>query len=191
MARLEDHPAPGGPRTPPGAAAPAAGGRLPRWVRWYLGVFLAAFALCGVVGVEAWPLTGWRLFADARSARQAGWQVTAVDAAGREQPLPFGRLPAGYQGHVQVLKGFPAVGPRRQGAVCQAWAAALSGLGEQPAELRVYATVTDLADRRGRVGAPPRRSLRYRCPVEALPGGGVRARVRPVLQAPGGPRGPG
>ena len=33
----------------------------PRWARWFVGVFLGLFLLCGVAGFEAWPLTGWRL----------------------------------------------------------------------------------------------------------------------------------
>ncbi|HEX7147705.1 MAG TPA: hypothetical protein VF512_09355, partial [Actinomycetota bacterium] len=47
----------------------------PRWARWFVGAYLAVFVVCGVVGLEAWPLTGWRLFADARQARQPGFQA--------------------------------------------------------------------------------------------------------------------
>jgi hypothetical protein len=38
----------------------------PAWTRRFVAVFLAAFVVCGIFGLEAWPLTGWRLFADAR-----------------------------------------------------------------------------------------------------------------------------
>src|SRR4029450_6323181 len=64
MARLDDRPATAEPtRT---------GATLPRWVRWYLGIFLVAFVLCGVIGIEAWPLTGWGVFPGARPDRQPG-----------------------------------------------------------------------------------------------------------------------
>jgi hypothetical protein len=189
MARLDDRPVPAGPPARSGPAAPnAAAAALPRRVRWYLGTFLAAFALCGVFGVEAWPLTGWRLFADARQAEQPGWQLRMVDRGGREHPVPFRELPAGHQGHVQVLRGFPALPAARQAAVCQAWARALLDRGVHPAELRLYATVTDVSDRRGRVGAPPRRSLRHVCRLEPGPGG-VRARLQPLAPSPGPPDG--
>src|SRR6266511_3523031 len=53
------------------------------WARRFVWAFLAAFVIAGVFGIEAWPLTGWRLFADARTAKQVSWQGVTVDAAGR------------------------------------------------------------------------------------------------------------
>jgi hypothetical protein len=135
----------------------------PRWARWFVGVYLGLFLLCGVAGFEAWPLTGWRLFADARQARQPGWQAVTVDAGGRETPIPFVNLPAGYHGNVQVLKGFAALPAARQAAVCQAWAQAVRDRGGQVAEVRIYSTVTDVSHRVGDRGAPPERALRFTC----------------------------
>jgi hypothetical protein len=145
------------PRPPAGPAA------APRWARWFVGVYLGLFVLCGVAGFEAWPLTGWRLFADARQARQPGFQAVAVDGAGRETPIPFRDLPAGYHGDVQVLKGFAALPPARQAAVCQAWAQAVRDRGGEVAEVRIYQTVTDVSRRVGDRGAPPARTLRFTC----------------------------
>jgi hypothetical protein len=135
----------------------------PAWTRRFVAAYLAAFLLCGLLGVEAWPLTGWRLFADARQARQPGWQAVTVDAAGRETPIPFPDLPVGYHGNVQVLKGFPALPARRKLAVCQAWADAVRARGGQVAAVRVYQTVTDVSARAGDRGAPPSRTLRWTC----------------------------
>ena len=78
--------------------APSATGPIPRWARWFVRGFLALFLVCGVFGLEAWPLTGWRLFADARQARQPGFQAVTVDRQDRETPISFRDLPAGYQG---------------------------------------------------------------------------------------------
>jgi hypothetical protein len=141
----------------------------PRWARWFVRVFLALFLVCGVFGLEAWPLTGWRLFADARQARQPGFQAVTVDGQGRETPIPFRDLPVGYQGDVQVLKGFAGLPPGRQAAVCQAWAEAVRERGDEVAEILIYQTVTDVSQRQGDRGAPPERTLRFTCRPGSAP----------------------
>ena len=162
-------------RDQPPAAATLTGpdaDRAPRWARWFVGAYLAVFLVCGLVGLEAWPLTGWRLFAGARQARQPGFQAVTVDRAGRETPVPFADLPAGYQGNVQVLKGFARLTGGEQAAVCQAWATAVRSRGGEVAEVRVYQTVTDVSARAGDRGAPPQRDLRFTCRPRSADAGG-------------------
>ena len=151
----------------PSTQAPA-----PRWARWFVGAYLAVFVVCGVAGLEAWPLTGWRLFADARQARQPGFQAVTVDRAGRETPIPFADLPVGYRGDVQILKGFAGLPRERQAAVCHAWAKAVRDRGGEVAEVRIYQTVTDVSRRVGDRGAPPDRTLRFTCRPGSADGGG-------------------
>ena len=150
-------------------ASPTTADRAPRWARWFAGVYLALFLVCGVAGFEAWPLTGWRLFADARPARQPGFQAVTVDGQDRETAIPFRDLPAGYRGDVQILRGFAALAPARQAAVCQAWASAVRDRGGEVAELRIYQTVTDVSRRVGDRGAPPERTLRFTCRPGGVP----------------------
>jgi hypothetical protein len=138
-------------------------GRVAPWARRFVWTYLALFVIAGLFGLEAWPLTGWRLFADARSARQLTWQAVTVDGAGRERPIPFASLPVRYQGNVQVLKGYPGLPPKRQAAVCDAWADAVRATGVQVRQVRIYRLEVDVSRRAGRRGAPPRRSLRYTC----------------------------
>jgi hypothetical protein len=154
------------------SAAPNTPDQAPRWARWFVAAYLAVFVVCGVAGLEAWPLTGWRLFADARQARQPGFQAVTVDRAGRETPIPFADLPAGYRGDVQVLKGFAGLPAGRQAAVCQAWATAVRSRGGEVAEVRIYQTVTDVSRRVGERGAPPERTLRFTCRPRSADGGG-------------------
>jgi hypothetical protein len=144
-------------------APPPAPDPVPRWARWYAGVFLAAFLVCGVVGIEAWPFTGWRLFADARGARQTSYQAATVDHAGRETPIRFQDLPIHDHGNVQVLKGFATLPPAKQAAVCAAWAGAVRAQGGDVAALRLYQLDVDVSKREGPRGVPPRRTLRWTC----------------------------
>ena len=133
--------------------APAATEPVPRWARWFVGVFLALFLVCGVFGLEVWPLTGWRLFADARQARQPGFQAVTVDTQGRDAhplPRPARRLPGRRPGPQGLRQ--PPLG--RQAAVCQAWAQAVRDRGREVAEIRIYQTVTDVSRRDRDRGAP-------------------------------------
>lgn len=133
------------------------------WARRFVWAYLAVFVVAGLVGIEAWPLTGWRLFADARSAEQRSWQAVTVDAAGREQPIRFADLPVRYQGDVQVLKGYSKLAPGQQAAVCRAWADAVRARGVQVRAVRIYRIEVDVSRRVGRRGTPPRRTLGYTC----------------------------
>jgi hypothetical protein len=142
---------------------PAARPLPPAWARRFVAAFLAAFVVCGLFGLEAWPLTGWRLFADARQPVQVAWQAVTVDRDGRETPVPFRDLPAGYQGNVQVLKGFGGLPAGEAAAVCLAWADAVRARGGQVEAVRIYRTVADVSRRVGERGAAPARELRWTC----------------------------
>ena len=58
---------------------------------------LAVLLVGGLVGIEAWPLTAWRLFSESRRAEQAGWSLEAVDADGTTLPVTLADLPLGYR----------------------------------------------------------------------------------------------
>ena len=133
------------------------------WARRFVWTFLVLFVIAGVFGIEAWPLTGWRLFADSRPARQASFQAVTVDAAGGEHAIPWSRLPVRYRGDVQVLKGFEGLRPERQVVVCDAWADGVRGLGGQVSQVRVYRVETDVSRRSGDRAVSGTRELRFTC----------------------------
>ncbi len=156
---------------------------VPAWTRWFVAAFLTVFVVCGVAGIEAWPLTGWRLFADARQPVQVAWQAVTVDGSGHETPVPFRDLPVGFHGNVQVLKGFAGLGADQQAAVCRAWAGAVRARGGQVEAVRIYRTVADVSRRVGERGAPPARELRWTC---GGPGGSRSEAVAPRSTTGGG-----
>lgn len=141
---------------------------VPRWTRPFVATFLAAFLLVALVGVDAWPLTGWRLFSHLRSSHQTTWNAATVDAAGAEHPVRFARFPA-MRGFSLLAAQLPRLSPPRRVAVCTAWAAAVHESDRTVRLFRVYRMERDLSQRAGDRAAPPlSRTLVYACPP---PGG--------------------
>lgn len=125
--------------------------------------FLAAFIYCGVRGVEAWPLTGFRLFSRLRTDEQTSWLATYVDAQGAERDVPFERMSRAYSGFVHILADFPRLTSGERGLVCDAWRAGILELGVEAREMRIYRVEWRLSERRGLRAIPPRRSLLHVC----------------------------
>ena len=119
---------------------------------------VAAVAACGLGGVEAWPLTGWRLFSERRGPVATRLEARTVADDGTEAPVPFGRLPHAYSGSGPVLQEMASQRPEEREPACGAWAAATSELTRTPvAEVRVYEVAEDL-----RVGSS-RAALAWTC----------------------------
>ncbi len=138
--------------------------RPPGWARWFVGLFLAAFVVCGVAGIEAWPLTGWRLFSHLRHEHQTTWQAFAVDASGGETRVSFARLPAAYHGFTLIVSRFGSMPPGRRTETCRTWAGAVRASGEDVAALRIYRLDWNLVPREdGRPAVPPTRTLELEC----------------------------
>ncbi len=150
----------------PGETATPAPERVPRWARWFVWSFLAAFAVCGVVGIEAWPLTGFRLFSHLRHYHQTGWQAFAVRPDGSEVWLPLSRFPGGYNGFPLVMKSFEARSPQERTQMCRAWTVAASGFEVDTLAIRIYTVTRRLEPRHGRRPMmAAKRALAYTCPA--------------------------
>ncbi|MGH3029525.1 MAG: hypothetical protein ACRDNE_01930 [Gaiellaceae bacterium] len=140
-------------------------------VRAFVAAFLVAFAVCGMLGIEAWPLTGWRLFSQLRTDHQVTWRAVAVEADGREEPLRFAELPRGYRNFPLVMRTFASLPSREQAATCRAWLAAAKREMGTATAVRIYRVDWYLSYRRGsRDGPPPASKLFLTCTGESVSG---------------------
>jgi hypothetical protein len=143
--------------------------RAPRWARLFVWSFLASYAVCGVAGIEAWPLTGFRLFSHLHHEHQTEWQAFTVAPDGREAWLPLSRFPGGYNGFPLVMKIFSSHGPQERAGMCRAWTVAASALRGKTVAIRIYAIDRHLEPRHGHHPATPLiRTLAYTCAGDAV-----------------------
>ena len=147
---------PPGPPTPPE--------RVPAWTRGFDAIYLIAFLLCGVFAIEAWPLTGWKLFSHPRRADLYGWRAFTVDSRGHETKIDFARFPRADRHLPLIMQTYGKLSPRRKDAVCQAWASRVRGFGLQVSGVRIYRSHVNLRRHRYHRHAPPARlTLFYVC----------------------------
>jgi len=133
--------------------------------RLFVIAFAVAIAVCGAFSIEAWPLTGWRLFSSERQPISAGWMATSVDARGKETPIRFSRFPRANRYFISVMATYGSLSRDEQDATCQAWARLVRRAGDSTrGGLRLYATTRDMRRHVGRrepVAATP--TLRWTC----------------------------
>ena len=139
---------------------------VPGWTRWFVRSFLAAFVVCAIFGLDAWPLTGWRLFSHLRSEHVVSWQVTAVDPSGAETLIQFKDLGAGYRGAQFIARDFASLPPLDRVKVCEAWARTIRRVGRPVVAFRIYRVNQSLLPRaHGRAAGPATRMIEYECTV--------------------------
>jgi hypothetical protein len=133
--------------------------------RAFVVAFTVAIAVCGAFSIEAWPLTGWRLFSHERHRIATGWMATSVDANGTQTPIAFGRFPAADRHFLSIMRTYGTLAADEQEAICLTWARLVRRQGASTAGgLRLYATTRDMRLHVGR-GEPvaPTASLRWTC----------------------------
>ena len=94
--------------------------RVPTRARWFVGVLLVLLAVPGIIGFEAWPLTGWRLFSLSRDDSQTMWVVQAVADDGSSRPVDLEDLPLRYRHAEWPMAELPGASEERRQAVCEA-----------------------------------------------------------------------
>ena len=111
---------------PPEAGADDRAGEAPRSARVLVAVLLVLLLVPGLVGFDAWPLTGWRLFSLSRTAEQTRWVVEAVDAEGGRRILSLEELPLRYRHAEWPMADLPGASEGHRDAVCRALAEAVA-----------------------------------------------------------------
>ena len=140
---------PSGPPSPPERVGP--------FTRGFVAVYLIAFLICGVFAIEAWPLTGWRLFSHPRRADLYGWRAFTFDSRGHQTKIDFARFPRADRHLPLIMQTYGRLSPRRKDAVCQAWAHRVRSFGIDVAGVRIYRSHVNLRRHRYHRHAPPAR----------------------------------
>jgi hypothetical protein len=97
----------------------------PRSGRILVAVLLVLLLVPGLIGFDAWPLTGWRLFSVSRDAEQTRWVVEAVAADGGRRIVSLEELPLRYRHAEWPMAELPGASEARRDAVCEALAGAV------------------------------------------------------------------
>lgn len=88
--------------------------------RRFVAVLLALLVVPGIIGFDAWPLTGWRLFSADRGNTQTRWEIATVDDEGGLAPFDLDDLPIAYRNAEWILAELPGATDDRREEVCQA-----------------------------------------------------------------------
>jgi len=87
--------------------------------RAWVVVLLVLLAVPGVVGFDAWPLTGWRLFSLARDSTQSEWALDA-ETPGGVRRVDLEELPLAFRNAAWPLDEARHASPARRSAICRA-----------------------------------------------------------------------
>lgn len=138
-----------------------------RRTRWGVALYLVAFAGAGLAGAEAWPVTGWKLYAETSSEHQQVWHAVTVDGAGIEHVIDFQRLPVRFREGAFLLRDFPELSERRREDICRAWGEVLADRGADVAATRIYEVLRRVPTGDGDDGAAAvaERTLWVECPT--------------------------
>jgi hypothetical protein len=142
----------------------------PRRIRIFVASFLAAFVACGLLDLELWPLTGWRLFSELRTDRQVAWRAAAVGDDGETQ-IRFAELPRAFRNFPLVMRTFSELPRSEQSAACRAWLEAVRREEPGTSAVRIYRVDWYLSHRHGpRDGPPPATTLLLACSQDEVVG---------------------
>jgi hypothetical protein len=123
--------------------------RLQPWARPFVTVLLTAFVTCGVFGIEAWPLSGFRLFSAPRSSVTTGWRLVAITADDGQVTVNVSKLGAAYRGFGFVARSLDLLPASERISVCRTWLRAVESIGIDATGLRLMKVEQRLRPRDG------------------------------------------
>lgn len=122
---------------------------VPSSARWLVGALFALLLVPGLIGFDAWPLTGWRLFSLARDETQTLWVLEAVDDDGSSRVVDLEELPLRYRHAEWPMAELPGASPERRQAVCEALLGPVVDVEPGTDELRIARDRARLEKRNG------------------------------------------
>lgn len=135
-----------------------------RGVPCFIAAFLGLFLLGGLVGIEAWPITGWKLYSEIRHGERLDWQVLGVDGQGVEVAIPPDAFPPGYPGVNYFLRRFDWQSDAERRSACRALGEAARAREIYVARMRLYRVLSAVRPgTHGSATAPPQRVRSYEC----------------------------
>jgi hypothetical protein len=132
-----------------GDESPGTADRAPRSARIFVAVLFALLLVPGVVGFDAWPLTGWRLFSVSRDADQTRWVIRATDEDGETRTVSLEELPLRYRHAEWPMSELPGASDDRRRAVCEALFEAVAASDPTTVELTIARDRARLVERGG------------------------------------------
>ena len=117
-ARSGDSAVPAAPA--PGPSSDREDDAAPRSARILVAVLFVLLLVPGVIGFDAWPLTGWRLFSLSRDADQSFWVIEAVDGDGERRVVSLEELPLRYRHAAWPMAELRGASTGQRDAVCLA-----------------------------------------------------------------------
>lgn len=128
---------------------------------WVYGL-LALLCIPGVIGFDAWPLTGWRLFSLSRDGSQTEWALDAETPAGVVH-VDLEQLPLAFRNAAWPLADLPSASDARREAVC---VALLHGVREAVPDATALVVVRERQEMRGSTRVVAEREPIHECAVD-------------------------
>lgn len=110
---------------------------VPRRARIYVGALLLVLTVPGLLGLELWPITGWKLFSVSRTETASRWVIEGVYEDGASRIIDFGELPVAYSNSEWPLRSVGAGGTQRSREICQVLLAAAHERDPHVVEVRI------------------------------------------------------
>lgn len=123
--------------------------QIPRSAKWLVAILFVLLLVPGIVGFDAWPLTGWRLFSMSRDATQNQWVVQAVETDGTATTVSLEELPLGYRHAEWPMAELPGASEAERQRICRALAGAVVDVRPDTVEVRLAKDAKRMVEKDG------------------------------------------